>query len=73
MRPDILLTIRSNPNLSMYLKYHSEWYKALLRNPLSLSNMDSFMKKEYKLTLEDKLSNANEKLNMVRTFLGILN
>ena len=72
MRPDILVRIRSNPNLSLYLKYHSEWYKDLIRNPDSIDIMESSMKKEFKITLEDKLVRTNEKLTMIKTFLEVL-
>ena len=72
MRPDILLRIKTNPNLNKYLKYNSEWYKDLLRNPDSISLVESLMKKEYKITLEDKLNKTNDKLNMIRTFLEVL-
>lgn len=72
MRPDVLIRLRTNPNLALYLKYHSEWYKELIRNPDSINIMESYMKKEFKLTLEDKLARTNEKLNMIKTFLDVL-
>ena len=72
MRTDILIKIRNNPNLYSYIKYHSYWYKRLIRNPKSLSIMEDEMKKEYKLTTGDKFSRMNEKVEMIRTFLEIL-
>lgn len=72
MRTDILIKIRNNPNLYSYIKYHSYWYKRLIRNPNSLSIMDDEMKREYKLTAGDKISRMNEKVQMIRTFLDVL-
>lgn len=69
MRTDILIKIRSNPNLNNYIKYHSYWYKFLIRNPNSILKMEEEMKKEYKLTVSDKINNVNNKMEMVRTFL----
>ena len=72
MRTDILIKIRNNPYLYSYIKYHSYWYKRLIRNPNSLSIMEDEMKKEYKLTAGDKISRMNEKVQMIRTFLDVL-
>ena len=72
MQSDILFKIRNNPNLSTYLKYNSYWYKELLINPNSIFNVEQEMKKEFKLTLADKISNMNEKVEMIRSFMDIL-
>ena len=72
MRTDILIKIRNNPNLYSYIKYHSYWYKELMRRPNSLSVMENEMKKEYKLTTGDKISKLNERMQMIRTFLDVL-
>ena len=73
MRSDILIKIRTDPNLNQYLKYHSYWYKNLIRNPDSIKQMEEEMKKEYKLTTADKLTDINKKMNTIKTFLNILN
>ncbi|MDD6879476.1 MAG: YlbE-like family protein [bacterium] len=72
MRADILLKIRSNPNLNNYIRYHSYWYKELMRYPDKIKQMEMEMKKEYKLTTEDKISKAGEKIELIRTFLEVL-
>lgn len=69
MRSDILLKIRNDPRLENYLKYNSYWYKELLINPDSIRNMESEMKKEYKLTLSDKINNMTQKVEMIRSFM----
>ena len=73
MNRDILIKIKSEPNLYHYLKHHSSWYKILKRNPNSLKEMEDAMKIEYKLTTADKISNVSDKITMIRTFLEMLN
>ena len=72
MRTDIVLRIRANPNLNNYLKYHSYWYKELIRNPNSIYNLEQEMKKECKLTTGDKIERMADKISMMRTFLEVL-
>jgi len=71
VRSDILLKIRNDPRLENYLKYNSYWYKELLINPDSIRNMESEMKKEYKLTLSDKINNMTQKVEMIRSFMDV--
>lgn len=73
MRSDILIKIRSDPNLYNYLKYNSYWYKELIRNPESINQMEEAMKKDYKLTTADKLNDINKKMNTLKMFLEIMN
>lgn len=73
MRSDILIKIRSDPNLYNYLKYNSYWYKELIRNPESIIRMEEAMKKDYKLTAADKLNEINKKMNTLKMFLEIMN
>lgn len=73
MNKDILLIINSNPYLRRYLNEHSYWYKELIRNPNSLKQMEKEMKETYKLTLIDKINNLNDKVELIRTFMDVLN
>lgn len=72
MRLDIVHAVRSNPPLQHYLKYHSYWYKELNRNPSSIKELEREMKKEYKLTAEDKINKINERIGLVASFLDVL-
>ena len=72
MRPDIVQLIRNNPPLNHYLRYHSYWYKELIRNPSSLKVLEQEMKKEYKLTTEDKINKINDRMNMITAFLNVM-
>ena len=72
MRLDLVQSLRSNPPLYHYLKYNSYWYKELIRNPSSIKNLEAEMKKEYKLTTEDKISKLNDRISMIASFLDVL-
>ena len=72
MRVDVLFKIKSDPNLYRYLKEHSHWYKYLNRNPDSIKEMEEEMKKEYKLTPEDKLNDVSSKLKLLSNFIKIM-
>ena len=72
MQFDIIYTIRNNPNFYNYLKYHSYWYKELIRNPSSIKYMEEEMKKEYKLTASDKLKKVNDNISLIKAFMEIV-
>ena len=58
--------------LNQYLKYNSYWYKELIRNPSSIKKLEQEMKKEYKLTAEDKITKLSDRMNMILSFLEIM-
>lgn len=64
--------IKNNPNLYRYLRENSHWYKELNRDPRSIKYMEAEMKKRYKLTATDRISNISKSLEMVRTFMDVL-
>ncbi len=72
MTLDTVHFLRSSPPLYHYLKYHSYWYKELNRNPRLIKDLEREMKKEYKLTMEDKISKINDKISFISSFLEVL-
>ena len=73
MNLQLQMMIKNNPNLHRYLREHSYWYKYLNRNPLSIKNLEQEMKAKYKLTTEDRISNASKNIEIVNAVLNILN
>lgn len=73
MTIETLIAIRSNPNYYRFLRENSHWYKLLNRDINNLKIMDEEVKKYYKLNLSDKLSDINNKISMLRTFIDIMN
>ena len=71
MRLDLIYKINKDDNLHRYLREHSYWYKILNRNPKIIKKMEEDMKKEYKLTLEDKISDITTKINLIKGFMDL--
>ena len=69
---EVIIQIKKNPMLYHYLKYHSYWYKILLRNPLLLNDLINDMKEDYKLTTKDKIESISQKMQMVSSLLEVL-
>ena len=69
---ETMLRIKQDQILYNYLKYHSYWYTRILLNENSIKDMIEEMKKEYKLTVEDKLKDLNNKLELVSSLLEVL-
>lgn len=72
MTLDLQFKIKQNPNLYRYLRENSYWYKELNRNPSSLKQMEQEMKNRYQLTTSDKINQVSKSLEMVRTFMDVL-
>lgn len=69
MTLDLLFRINNDDNLHRYLRENSYWYKLLNRNPNLINKMNEDMKKAYRLTLEDKVSDISSKINLIKGFL----
>ena len=72
MTLDLQFKIKSNPNLYRYLRENSHWYQQLNRHPGNLKAMEQEMKSRYQLTTTDKISHVAKSLEMVRTFMDVL-
>ena len=53
-----------------YLKENSEWVKLLKRNRYRYKEFESFIKKKYKLRVQDKAKNTIDKISMISEVLG---
>lgn len=73
MTTETLIKIRNNPIVYNYLRINSYWYKDLNRDGSIISRIEQEAKDYYKLNLSDKLSNLNDKLSLVKTFMDIIN
>ena len=72
MNVEIQYRLRSNPNDIKYLREKSYWYKFLNRNKNYFKQFEEEMKKEYKLTPEDKINKMANNINMLSKFIDIL-
>ena len=65
--------LNNNLILKKYLHEHPKYYKVLNRNPMFIKELEQLMKEHYKLTLPDKIDAFKDKLDMLNTFIDILN
>ena len=64
--------LNSNPLLKRYLKEHSFYYKNIIRNPSFINEINELMKKDYHMTLPDKLDKIRDNITMFNTFMDVL-
>ena len=73
MNIELNYRIKSNPNYLKYLRTHSYWYKYLNRSSLYFKPFIGELKKEYKLTVEDKMNKMASGIDAVSKIMDILN
>jgi len=69
---ELIYQIRENISLYTYLKYHSHLYKNIIRNEITIKELENLMRKELKQTPIDKLTKVKNKIELANTFLSIL-
>lgn len=73
MNKDLLNKIRNNKLVYSYLREDSSLYKELLRNPNYIKEIEKKAKEFYKETSIDKIERLEDKINLIRTFMDVLN
>ena len=58
--------------LKKYLQEHSNYYKNIIRNPNFIYQLINLMKKDYHLTLPDKIDKIKDNITMINTFMDVL-
>lgn len=64
--------LNSNVYLKKYLRENSSLYKELIRNPEFIYKLNDIMKKNYKLTIPDKLEKIKNDINMINSLMDVL-
>ena len=64
--------IKSNPLIYNYLREDSSWYHTLMRNP-EIKELEEVAKKFYKQTLEAKIEKLKERIELIKTFMDVIN
>ena len=72
MHYQIQLIINNNLYLKRYLRENSRFYKELIRNPYFINELNERMKKEYKLTVPDKIEKIKNDLSMLNSVMDVL-
>ena len=65
--------LNNNLLLKRFLHENPIYYKYLNRDPNFIIQLEKIMKEKYKITLPDKIDKVREKLDMLNTFIDILN
>lgn len=69
---EAIVRIKQDRMLYNYLKYNSYWYKIIRRDSTKVKDLIYSMKKDLKMTSEDKLSQLTNKIQMVSSLLEVL-
>lgn len=72
MQIDIQYKIKSTPNDLKYLRERSYWYKYLNRDKNYLKKFEEEMKRNYKITTEDKMKKMADSLDSLSKIINIL-
>ena len=64
--------LNSNIYLKKFLRENSGFYKSLIRNPNFIDNLNEMMRKEYKLTIPDKLEKIKDDISMLNAVMNVL-
>ena len=73
MNYQIQIILNNNPYFKKFLRENSFYYKSLIRNPESVGEIIDLMKKQYGLTLPDKLDKIKDNIHMINSVMEILN
>lgn len=65
--------INKNIYLKKFLHENPRFYKYLNRDSNFIYEFEKIMKESYKLTIPDKIEKFKDKLDMLNTFIDILN
>ena len=65
--------IKSNPLIYNYLREDSSWYHTLIRNPEKIKELEEVAKKFYKQTPEAKIEKLKERIELIKTFMDVIN
>jgi lipocalin len=71
MNLDTQFKIKSNTNYQRYIRENSYWYKILNRSPERFNDFINEVKERYRLRTTDKIIDMSDKLELIKSFLGV--
>ena len=72
MSEEIIYIIKNNEIINRFLREESYHYKYLYRDNNYIKEVERLAKEKYKLTLSDKISNLNNTLTLINTFMSVI-
>lgn len=73
MNIETQIIIKNNPYIYHYLRENTAWYKTLNRYPESIKTLEQEVKNHYHLNPTDKIDEISKKIEMVRSFMDMIN
>lgn len=73
MKIETIHQIKSNPIIYNYLRDDSQHYKYLYRNPEHIKVIETLAKEKYKLRSIDKIEKLRNNIDLIKTFMDVLN
>ncbi len=64
--------LNNNIYLKKYLREHSEYYKKIIRHPEFIEELNELMRKEYKLTIPDKLEKLKNDISLFSSVMDVI-
>ena len=72
MKKETINTIKNNPIIYNFLREESNYYKYLYRDDNYLKEIEKKAKEKYKLRVEDKLERIKDNINLINTFISVI-
>lgn len=73
MNLEIFHQIKNNPIIYNYLREDSIHYKYLYRNPNHIKEIEALAKEKYKLRSVDKIEKLKNNIDLIKSFMDVLN
>ena len=72
MSEELIYIIKNSEIINRFLKEESYHYKYLYRDNNYIKTIEKLAKEKYKLTLSDKISNISNTINLINTFMSVI-
>ncbi len=72
MQYQVQYILNNNYYLKRFLRENSGYYKNLIRQPEYIFKLNDLMRKEYKMTIPDKLEKLKNDISMLSSVMDIL-
>lgn len=72
MNEETIYIIKNNPMIRQFLKEESYHYKYLYRDDNYIKTIEHLAKEKYGLTISNKIENFKNTLNLINTFMSVI-
>ena len=72
MSEETIYIIKNNPMIKQFLREESYHYKYLYRDDNYIKKVEQLAKEKYGLTISNKIENFKNTLNLINTFMSVI-